>query len=469
MMTSLADEAVARDLSLLGLPPAAWTTPRRATDGAPLVDVLVIGAGMCGLAAAGALALRGIRDVRLVDASPQGREGPWVTYARMDTLRSPKTLAGPALGIPSLTFRAWYEATFGNAAWQALYKIPNATWQDYLGWFGRVLGLSIENDVAVAGIEPSADAVAVHRRDGRITAARRVVLATGRAGAGGPHIPDFVDRELWPGRCAHSTEAIDFPALASRSVAVLGGSASAWDNAATALEYGAATVDMYVRRPALPQINKGRGSAGPGYFLGWQALDDDARWNLAAYMEDNPAPPPHETVNRTLRHRGFRIHLGAPVAAAARDGERVALRLADGGRRIHDFLILGTGFAVDLPQRPELAAIAPAIATWADRHAPARSRPALGRHPYLGPGFELLERVPGMMPGLDRIHLFNHGAQLSHGMLASDIPGTSVGAARLADAIAQAFFREDQAEIRAALDDFDEPELAGTPFFVPRG
>lgn len=469
MIRSPADEAVARDLSLLGLPPARWTAPRRAANGAPLADVVVIGAGMCGLAAAAALILRGIRDIRLIDGNPPGREGPWVTYARMDTLRSPKTLAGPALGIPSLTFRAWYEATFGATAWDALYKIPNATWQNYLGWFGRVLGLDIENNTAVAGIEPSADAVSVHRDDGRVIGARRVVLATGRAGAGGPHIPDFIDRDLWPGLCAHSTEAIDFPALAGRSVAVLGGSASAWDNAATALEHGAAAVDMYVRRPALPQINKGRGSAGPGYFLGWQALDDDARWDLAAYMEDNPAPPPHETVHRTLRHRGFRLHLGTPVAAAARDGHQVALRLADGACRRHHFLILGTGFAVDLAQRPELAALAPAIATWADRHAPARARPALGRHPYLGPGFELIERRPGQMPGLGRIHLFNHGAQVSHGMLASDIPGTSVGAGRLADAIAQAFFREDQAEIRAALDGFDEPELAGTPFFVPRG
>ncbi|MFX5207076.1 hypothetical protein ABTC99_20665, partial [Acinetobacter baumannii] len=88
------------------------------------------------LAAAAALILRGIRDIRLIDGNPPGREGPWVTYARMDTLRSPKTLAGPALGIPSLTFRAWYEATFGATAWDALYKIPNATWQNYLGWFG---------------------------------------------------------------------------------------------------------------------------------------------------------------------------------------------------------------------------------------------------------------------------------------------------------------------------------------------
>ena len=32
-----------------------------------------------------------------------------MTYARMETLRSPKQLVGPAYGMASLTFRAWHE------------------------------------------------------------------------------------------------------------------------------------------------------------------------------------------------------------------------------------------------------------------------------------------------------------------------------------------------------------------------
>ena len=47
--------------------------------------------------------------------SPKDFEGPWATTARMETLRSPKQLTGPALGLPALTFRAWYEAQFGTA------------------------------------------------------------------------------------------------------------------------------------------------------------------------------------------------------------------------------------------------------------------------------------------------------------------------------------------------------------------
>ena len=92
----------------------------------------------------------------------------------------------------------------------------------------------------------------------------------------------------------------------------------------------------------------------------------------------------------------------------------------------------------------------------------------LGDYPYLGHGFELIEREPGQCPELSRIHLLNHGAFLSHGAMASDIPGVNVAAERVSAAIAASLFREDIAPIRRELEAFDEPELEGTPFFVPR-
>jgi cation diffusion facilitator CzcD-associated flavoprotein CzcO len=106
-------------------------------DGTPVLDVVIVGAGMYGIAAASALMMKGIRRISLLDRAADGEEGPWITYARMETLRSPKHLPGVSLGIASLTFRAWYEARFGSAAWDALYKIPNADWQDYLTWVRR--------------------------------------------------------------------------------------------------------------------------------------------------------------------------------------------------------------------------------------------------------------------------------------------------------------------------------------------
>jgi cation diffusion facilitator CzcD-associated flavoprotein CzcO len=460
---------VARDLDLLRLPPASWTATATTPDGALAYDVAVIGAGMYGIAAAAALIFKGIRNITLLDRAADGQEGPWITYARMETLRSPKQLPGVALGIPSLTFRAWYEARFGSAAWDALHKITNADWQDYLTWVRVVLRLPLRSGADVLRITPGADLVALTIAEAgseRVIHARRVVFASGRAGMG-VTIPDWVDPALFPRHAAHTMDDIDFAALRGRRVAVVGAGPSAWDNAATALERGADRVDMYVRRRELPQVNKGRGSATPGFFEGWADLPAATKWDILVYLTDLQAPPPHETVLRTIRHPGFHIHFGTALRGATRTADGVMLTLPNGTTSSVDFLILGTGFGIDLAHATELAAIADAIATWEDRYTPppALARPALSRFPWLGAGFELTERAA--CPGLSRIHIFNHAAYASLGAIASDIPGVSVGAERLAHAIAAHFFTEDIAPIRTALEAFAEPELQDTPFFVP--
>ncbi|RIK96475.1 MAG: FAD-dependent oxidoreductase [Proteobacteria bacterium] len=467
------DAAVARDLALLGLPPDNWPAAVPGPDGTPVRDVLVVGAGMNGIAAAASLTFKGVRNIAVIDSAAPGREGPWLTYARMGTLRSPKTLPGPALGIPSLTYRAWHEARFGSASWEALYKIPNALWVEYLSWLQRVLALPVTHRLALERLEPAGRflrATLAGEDGARIVFARRVVLATGRRGAGGDVWPAFVDRRLVPELAAHTNDDIDFAALRGKSIAIVGGGASAWDNAATALEQGAARVDMYVRRAVLPQVNKGRGSAYPGFMVGWDALPDAERWRIMVYLDDVQSPVPHETVHRTLAQAGFHIHLGAPVEAVARDSDGVAMRLeGDPELRRHDFLIVATGFAVEPRAIPELAAFADDIATWGDRYVspPALRRDHLARYPYLGPGFELTERSPGRQPQLAHIHLVNHGAFLSHTAIASDIPGVNIAAERVSTAITQSLFCEDIDALAARLEAFDEPELEGTPFFVP--
>ena len=468
---ALLEGRLARDLALLCLPPANWPAPVNGPDGLPVLDVAVVGAGMYGIAAAAALTLKGVRNVALLDRAEDGQEGPWITYARMETLRSPKHLPGVALGLPALTFRAWYEAAFGPAAWEALYKIPNADWQAYLTWVRRALKLPLRSGTELLRIDADGELLALtlrHAGTERVAYARRLVLASGRAGLGGATIPAGISRALWPDLAAHTGEAIAFERLRGRRVAVIGAGPSAWDNAATALETGAAGVDMYARRRALPQINKGRGSATPGFFEGWAGLPPAEKWRILAYLHDLQAPPPHETVLRTLRHPGFRLHLGTPVLSATRHAEGVALALAAGETRSADFLIVGTGFAVDLAATPGLAALAPDIATWADhyRPPPELERPEIARFPWLGEGFELSPRGPSAPSALSRIHLFSHAAFASLGAIASDIPGLSTGAERLAHAVAAHLFREDIDHIRARLEAFAEPELQDTPYFV---
>ena len=100
------EQRLAKDLECLGWPARDWMPLQAAEDGVPVLDVAIIGAGQAGLAAAAALAQLGIHAV-VFDRAPRDFEGPWATTARMETLRSPKELTGPALGLAALTFRAW--------------------------------------------------------------------------------------------------------------------------------------------------------------------------------------------------------------------------------------------------------------------------------------------------------------------------------------------------------------------------
>ena len=58
----------------------------------------------------------------MFDRNESGQEGPWVTFARMLTLRTPKHITEPDLGVPSLTPRSWFSAVHGEAAGDALTK-----------------------------------------------------------------------------------------------------------------------------------------------------------------------------------------------------------------------------------------------------------------------------------------------------------------------------------------------------------
>ncbi|MGI4856704.1 MAG: NAD(P)-binding domain-containing protein [Janthinobacterium lividum] len=455
---------LAQDLKWLALPAPAWS-PRRTHRGAAVSDVLIVGAGMCGLAAAGALQLLGVDNLRIVDRAPAGTEGPWVTFARMETLRSPKELTGPALGLPSLTFRAWFEAQFGEAAWAALDKIPRAQWMDYLIWYRRVLGLAVENGIHVVRVRPLDGLLEVTlanaRGEEQQAWARHVVLATGRDGGGQPQVP-AIARQLTRERWAHSADAIDFAALAGRRVAVVGAGASAMDNAAAALEAGAARVDLFVRRRDLPRINKLTGVSSPGFAHGFASLSDDWKWRINHYAMRSQTPPPRGSTLRVSRHANAYFHLGSPIETIV-DGASHLLVKTPRGEYPVDFLIFGTGFRTDLRARGELAPVVDAIRLWKDVFdAPQDGENGeLAHSPYLGAAFECLEKVPGSCPGLEGIHLFNYSALASQGKLSGDIPAVSIGAQRMAQGIVASLFREDREHHYAALQAFAKPELFG--------
>ena len=121
-------EALARrardELALFDYPDRAWVTSVHDGNGDPVHNVLVAGGGQNGLAIAFALRRECINGVTVLDENPPGQEGPWVTYARMLTLRTLKFLTGPDLGVAALTFRARHEAQYGEESWNDPVRIP---------------------------------------------------------------------------------------------------------------------------------------------------------------------------------------------------------------------------------------------------------------------------------------------------------------------------------------------------------
>jgi cation diffusion facilitator CzcD-associated flavoprotein CzcO len=454
---------LADELAFLQLPAPRWT-PALVHDGEPVVDVAIVGAGMTGLALAAALVQRGV-SVVAYDEAPAGLEGPWATTARMETLRSPKQLAGPALGIPSLTFRAWFEAQFGRGAWDALDKIPRLQWMDYLRWYRAVLALPVRNGHRVTDIAPRADGLVelgVEAGDRSMrTWARRVVVATGRAGLGGPALPAFAER-LPRTRWAHSSDDNDYAALAGLRVGVVGAGASAMDSAATALEAGAAHVHLLVRRADLPRINKGKGAGNPGFVAGYARLPDAWKWRIRHYINTQQVPPPRNSTQRVSRHANAHFHLGVSIVGVEERGDRLHVETSAGPIEL-DFLIFATGFKVDWRQRPMLARIAPCIRVWKDRYTPPAGDDdaELAESPDLGADFEFLPRPGAVCPGLERVHCLSYPATLSLGVISGDIPAISEGALQLADKLAGLLYAEDVALHYARMEAYAEPEILG--------
>ena len=438
---------IARDLALIAHPRMDWLQPKT-SGGRPVLDVLIIGGGQCGVVAGFALMQQKVRNILVVDRAPEGREGPWRTFARMPNLRSWKDQSGPDLGIPSLTYQAWHEAQYGTEAWDKLRLIPKELWNDYLLWFRRVTGVPVRNGVEAGRIAPGRTddglpCLEVETSAGPILA-RKVVLATGQEDAGRWWMPDCV-AALPADRRAHSADAIDFARLRGKVVAVLGAGASAFDNAATALEAGAAEVHLFCRRAEPQLVQPYRWLTFAGFLQSLHAMPDEWRWRFMAHVLGLREAFPQDTWDRTARHPNFRMHVGRPWTDARMTPEgRVAIATPR-GEQVADFLICGTGVRMDFAAVPMLAGFHANIARWQDRYTPPAEEQdeRLAAFPYLAPDYGFEEREAGTTPWIRDIHLFGISTSMSFGPAGASINAMVYAVPRLAQGIVRGLFQAD--------------------------
>jgi len=297
--------------------------------------------------------------------------------------------------------------------------------------------------------------------DGGSVLARKVVLATGQDGTGRWWMPEFIE-VLPAGHRAHAADNIEFAALRGKTVAVLGAGASAFDNAAMALEAGAAEVHLFCRRAEPMVVQPYRWLTFAGFLKHMGDMPDEWRWRFMSYILGLREGFPPATYARVTAFPNFTMHTGRSWSGARiRDG-RVELDTPHGAFAA-DYAICGTGVRHDPALRPELAGCAHNIARWSDRHGPAAEDERLGAFPYLDGDYAFTERVPGLTPWVADLHLFGIGTSVSFGPAGSSINAMTSAVPKLVAGVTRGLFRTDLAEHWQALQDYNLPQVELSP------
>jgi FAD-dependent urate hydroxylase len=443
------DTGARNTLRLIGPDPANWVPDRPGIDH----NVTIVGGGQTGCALSYALRRAGIGKVTILEAAPsEQRAGIWLNAARMNLLRTPKALPGPELGIAAFSFQAWYEARHGQDAYAAIDRIPRLDWAEYLSWYKRFLNIEPRYQTRLIRVEPVGDHFRLHLEtpNGASTeTTRKIILATGFAGSGGPFIPDVLTANLPRELYAHTEDAIDFFQLRGKTVAVIGAAAAAFDAAGVALEHGAAAVHLFARRDTVAATPITRSRGFPGAYDNYHQLPDADRWHQAIRFFRYGSTPTTDAVERTVKFPNFHLHLSSPWhGATAKDGQ--VETTINGMEHRFDFIIAGTGYSPDIASRPELSAFADRILLWRDRYTPAAEErdEMLARHPYLGAGHEFLEKTPNTAPLLKDIHVQNPSGFVSFGLPIGDVPSMKRDIPVIVGRISADLFRADLDTLR---------------------
>jgi len=316
-------------------------------------DIAIIGAGPYGLSAAAHLAPPG-RRLRIFGTPMQ----TWRT--RMPAGMHLKS-EGFASGLydPRGKFRLSHYCRERDLPYADFgLPVPLAVFSDYGEEFARRY-VPMREEGTVVAVHPVTAGFELVMADGTIVASRRVICANGITDYS--IIPQTL-QGLPPDIVSHCSAHHDLSGFAGKTVAVVGGGASAADYAALLAQAGA-TTHLVTRRPSLafhlPPHRRGlrerakypRSTIGPGWNSVFytklpqvfHALPEARR---LAITRGHLGPAPCWFVRDTVE-KNVTVHASAQITAISVKGGRALLQLTNGVLEV-DHVLAATGYKTDL-------------------------------------------------------------------------------------------------------------------------
>jgi putative flavoprotein involved in K+ transport len=307
-------------------------------------DVIVIGAGPAGLAAAGALRHYGIGAIVLERSDGVGAS--WRRHYDRLHLHTVRWLSHlPGYKLPR---------RYGN--WVARQDLVEY-FEDYVD----AHNLDVRTGVEVERLERNGERWLVHTADGNGFEADRVVIATGYNKH--PFLPDWPGLDTYTGDLIHSAYYKNPEPYLGKTVLVVGTGNSGAEICVDLIEGGAAHVQMAVRTPPTVLLRDSNGVPGQAFGLVFRHLPVplmDRVWPLiqrtaVGDLSKHGLPtPPRGAFSKFMRDDVTPIlDVGlvpllkqdkVEVVAAVESFDGADVVLANGRRIQPDAVIAGTGF-----------------------------------------------------------------------------------------------------------------------------
>jgi cation diffusion facilitator CzcD-associated flavoprotein CzcO len=319
-------------------------------------DLLVIGAGPYGVAAAAFAGERGI-DTHVV-GHPMSF---WREQMPADMfLRSGVGWHLDASG--TYTFEAFFQDR--GLRPEDLDPLPISVFLDYTDWFRDKSALDVDERL-VTDLTAADGGFTATMADGTTIRAEKVLAV--------PGIRHFVNLPPWyadvpADRRAHTSELVSFDDLAGARVAIVGGRQSAYEWAALLCDHGGERVDVIHRHPT-PEFAKVSWAFVDGYVERtlaqrgwWRGLTPDEQHGIALEFWQVGRLTLEPWLVPRLRPEVVTSRAGCAVVGVSVDEADLTLTLTDGSELAVDVVVFASGYAADLGRVPYLSAVLDQVA-----------------------------------------------------------------------------------------------------------